>query len=323
MKKWTVLILCMAAVLSLAACGYDNTALTVDGENISVGLYTYYLDKVISSGEFAADSQKEQEKAVRLCCEALGAKRLMAKENITLSTAGKREIAEETEKLWSLFGAYYEKAGVSKADLNEATAHEIRKQELLEYYFGEKGKKPVADSLLRKKFSEEYVGFRCVEASLTRVSDLGETIALSAVEKKKLKSDFTALSEQINSGKISFDRANEVYNEGLGLVVTQAPPVQFIGRDDPIYGGEFYARLSAVGIGKAKVITTATFMYLVQRLAFTREDEETYQLLRADILSDLKMAEVEKKIESVASSLSPQRHEKNLRRAAGMIRKAR
>ena len=174
MKKYVVLlILSVAVLLSFSACASEGYPLAVDGERISAGVYTYYLAQTES-----ADAAAEK------CREYVATKRLMAEEGITLSANYKRTVADEADSKWSIFSDYYKSIGVSKQDITQALTAEYNKKELLDYYYGENGKKPVSTEKIKSELDKTYVGFKAIEASYLKLTDMGDSVSLSGAEKE-------------------------------------------------------------------------------------------------------------------------------------------
>jgi hypothetical protein len=117
-----------------------------------------------------------------------------------------------------MFSAYYESIGVTKQDITTALTGQYNKKELLDYYYGEKGKEAVSTEKIKSRLDKTYVGFKAIEASYMKLSGMGESVSLSDAEKKKLKSRFEAMAESINKGTMTINDANESYNESIGII---------------------------------------------------------------------------------------------------------
>ena len=113
MKRRFICIILAVLILSLSGCTNKNkAAVTVDGESISEGVYAYYLDKIMSSPkEYGVDlknKEKVEKVALSLCAESVAVSRLIKENRLSLSQLSKSSVAENTEKIWGLFGSYYE-----------------------------------------------------------------------------------------------------------------------------------------------------------------------------------------------------------------------
>ena len=293
MKKYMVLaVLLLAVLFSFSACTGEGYPLAVDTERISAGVYTYYYAETGSA-----------EAAVESCKQDIAARQLMEKEGIALSANYKRIVADEADSMWSVFSAYYESIGVSKQDITQGLTAEYNKKELLDYYFGENGKKPVSADKIKKEFDKTYVGFKAIEASYLKLTDMGDSVSLSDEEKKSLKNRFEAMAKNINNGSMTINSANKSYNESIGIIVTQNPETALIKDDDVLYSDDFFEKVSELKEGQAGVIESGSSIYLIQRQNITSDEDGFVFMYRAEILEKLKMAELEKKIADVAKDM--------------------
>lgn len=284
----TVIIMC---VLSLASCGKGKGYVRLWGEEIPEGVYNYYLAESVKEGDEAEAAAEYKVKAY------IATARLMEKEGLTLSTSYKRMAAEETEKLWSMFSAYYEENLVGKRDIAEIQSREMMKKELLHFYYGAGGRGEVSEDKLRSEFAKKYVGFKAVEGSFIKQSDMGEAAEMSEPEKKALRKRFEAMAKKVNSGT-DIDTVNESYNESLGLIVTQPLTLNVIKENDPLYSADFFSAVAKLTYGEAAVIESGSSIYMLERVR-VEKDDETFSLYAAEVLEDMKMASVEKKIKKL------------------------
>ena len=293
MKKAVVLIVLAPMMLSsFSACTGEGSPISVDGNLISAGVYAYYLSEI-----------KDADKTAEICKMSAATENLMKTEGITLSANYKRLIADETDSKWSLFSSYYESIGVTKQDLTDALTAEYNKKELLDYYYGEKGKTPVSDEKIKSQLDKTYVGFKAIEASYMKVSDMGESVSLSDEEKKSLRSRFESMAKSINSGHMTINDANKTYNESIGIIVTQNPETALVKQGDVLYGDNFFAEVSKLKKGEAAVIESGNSVYLLQRQVITNDDDGFIFMYRGEMLEMLKMKALEKKISEIAQSL--------------------
>lgn len=275
------------------------TACTGKGYPVAVGEYKF------SEGVYAycLSVGGSEEKALSICKEFAATEKLMKDEGINLSANYKRLVAEETDSKWSLFSDYYKNIGVTKQDVTEALTAEYGKKELLDYYYGENGKNPVKNEALKAKFDEIYVGFKAVEASYMKLSDMGESVALSDGEKKKLKNKFASMAEKINRGIITIDDANESYNESIGLIVTQELDTALTKQGDVLYADNLFVDIKKLDKGQAAVIEAGNSIYLVERLSITNDEDGYIFMYKAEILEKMKMPAIEKKLTAIAENM--------------------
>ena len=264
----------------------------VDGNVISAGVYACYLSQT-----------KDADKTAEICKMSAATENLMKTEGVTLSANYKRLVADETDSKWSMFSSYYESIGVTKQDLTEAITAEYNKKELLDYYYGENGKTPVSDKKIKAQLDKTYVGFKAIEASYMKVSDMGESVSLSDEEKQNLRNRFKTMAKNINSGYMTINDANKTYNESIGVIVTQNPETALVKQGDVLYGDNFFSEVSKLKKGEAAAIESGNSIYLIQRQVITNDDDGFVFMYRGEMLESLKMKELEKKISEAAEGL--------------------
>ena len=125
MKK----IISVFVLISLLLCSFSSCSskaryvLSVGDMGVSKGVYTYYLDKVLSyPKQYKVDTKNKNEvieKATELSSLYAAAK--IKEETKSLSTGYKKSAANDTENIWSLFSAYYKKIGVETVSYTHLT----------------------------------------------------------------------------------------------------------------------------------------------------------------------------------------------------------
>ena len=290
-KAVSVIVLTLIIASCFSACMGEGSPLCVDGKLISAGVYSYYFSET-----------KDADKTTEICKMSAAAENLMKTEGITLSANYKRLVADETDSKWSLFSSYYESIGVSKQNLTEALTAEYNKKELLDYYYGENGKTPVNDEKIKSQLDKTYIGFKAIEASYLKISDMGESVTLSDTEKKNLRSRFESMAKSINSGAMTINDANKAYNESIGIIVTQNPETALIKQGNVLYGDNFFNEVAKLKKGEAAVIESGNRVFLLQRQVITNDDDGFVFIYRSEMLEILKMKDLEKKLSEIADS---------------------
>ena len=285
MKKVISLILLLTVIVGcFSGCVSRGYPVAVEGSAVSAGVYTYFFSE-----------SKSYEDTIEILKECIAAENLMKKAGVSLSANYKRVVAEETDKKWSMFSAYYENIGVTKQDITSALTYIYNKKELIDYYYGDKGKKPAKESKLRSEFDKTYVGFKAIEASYLKLSDMGESVAISDTEKKALKKQFSSMAQSINSGTMTIDRANEKYNESIGLIVTQSLDTVLVKEGNVLYDDSFFSAIAKLKKGQAAVVESGNSVFLLQRQDIA-DDDEYFYLYKNEMLEKLKTDDIEKKI---------------------------
>lgn len=308
-RKSVALCLLIIMIISLfGGCSDKETVfLTVDGKSISKGLYTYYLDKVLTSpdeyGIKAGDSKAATDAALECCKRYVASERFMKEKSIVLSSKNKQSVATEVETFWSLYSDYYRKAGITKPDLTEAITHEYRLKQIIDYYYGPDGLEPIDEMELKETFVDLYVGFREIAVPLTKTNSLGETVPLTEEEQETLLNLLRTYRNEINEGTKTIDEVNVEYNNTLDIIVTEALEINVVKIGSPMYTQAFYDTMLEISHTKAGIIICPNTMYLVQRekIATTAEDE--FYVYRDGLIEELKIDEIREQINTYAAEL--------------------
>lgn len=317
-RRITALCLSFIVLLSLTACGKNQTVMSVSDQQITEGVFSYYLDKVMSTPAKYGVKEETRENliaAAQLECQKHAASiNFMNDKGILLSTQRKQSVASQVESLWNLYSVYYKKIGVSKPDLTKVVTGEYRVREILDYYFGAEGTKPVTEDKLKEEFVKLYVGFKAVEGDLTRFSDSGETVSLTDSEKNELKKKFNSYAADINNGDKTIDEVNISYNDSIDLIVTESLETLLIKKGDPMFSGDFFEKVSKISHGKAAVIESGTSLYLVERQTIADDEQEIFGQYRSLVLEEMKMPTIEKKIKNLANEAETEVKQRKLKK---------
>lgn len=305
MKRYFSLIAVFLVLFGLFGCGKTEiNTIDISGANVPVGVYAYYLDKVMSDPE-AYSAKKGDESSIKAaameqCKQYTALTSFLNDRNISLEYNLKSQIASETEKQWSLFSSYYKKIGVTKSDITKVMTYETGKQQLVLYYYGEGGKKPVSEDDLKQRFVELYIGFKGFECRLTKENANGETVAMSDSEKAETEALLRKYADQIDKGA-DIDTIYAKYCKSKGLVATEALAVNLTYEGDPMYDDDFFSKMSTISHGRAAIVKTGSSIYVVQRCKIATSDEDAFALYRTQVLNEMKMPAVEKLIAKLAS----------------------
>ncbi len=313
-KLFSVLLALMLLLFPLSGCKKKQTsALEIEGVSVSGGVYAYYLDRVFSNpkvfGAKENDRESITEKATLLCKKYAALLNFAEKNNIKPELYIKSEANDETNGLWSIFGAYYKSIGVSKADLLKVTLCEKIKKQIVAEFFGKGGKKEVSQDDLKQSFVELYVGFKAIEAPLSKLNTKGETTALSKKEKAALEEEFESMAARLRAGT-DIDTLNEEYCKKQNLVATQSLQVNLAKKNDVMYDNDFFEKVSSISHGSADVVESGNTIYLIERVTIATNDEDAFERYESEVLEYLKLPWVEKKLASLASKYQAEANEK-------------
>lgn len=307
-KRIIALILSSVTIMfTFAACSSSkNTVLNISGAEITSGVYSYFYDYVSGnkkSFKIGEENEKEaiREKVTELLKEYVAVNTMADKLGVTLSYNLKAQEASDTDSKWDIFGKYYSEIGISKQDLNKVIANSSLKSALLEYYYGEDSKvKPTSTEKLKKAFAEKYVGINVIAASLTTTDNLGNTVQLNEYESENIQSVFNNMKNRLNSGA-DIDTVYNDYITNLDLIGTQSLETYVMTKDSVGYGEDFFKEISSLGYNKATVLKYEDTIYLFYRVDISGDDLGYFITYKYDVLEDLRLSSLEKKIASQAS----------------------
>lgn len=316
MKRTISLLAVLLVLLSLSGCGKNSgNTIDVSGANVPVGVYTYYLDKVMSDPKAysakANDEASIKEAALTECKNYTALFSLLHDSGIAIEYRLKSEVAANTEKIWNLFSSYYRKIGVSKQDINKIMTYEAGKEQLVLALYGEGSKNEVSEDDLKQKFVELYIGFKGFECKLTKENANGETVSMTEKEKRETETQLRKYADEIDKGA-DIDAVYAKYCRSKGLVATEALTVNITKENDPMFDDDFFSKMSTISHGRAAIVKTGSSIYVVQRCTIATSDEDAFAVYRTDVLNEMKMPAVEKKITKTAAGYTVTADEKVL-----------
>lgn len=302
-KKSIALLLCaVCIILTLCGCGGDlEYALSINGTEITKGVYTYYLDYVLANSDnfgLAQETFEEDAKAAasELIKNYLAVNTMAADLGVTLSHSAKTDIATETESRWELFLDHYEKAGITKQDLHKIIASDETKMALLDYYYGEDSKiEPVSTKKLKSAFVKKYVGVKIIAAPLTTTDTLGNIVPLDDIEMKNTRSTFENMKKRANGGT-DIDTLYSSYNSDKDLIGTESLETYVFTSDSTQYGNDFFKKISELDYKKAAVIEFDNTIYLFYKVDITGEEYDYFYSYKDEVLADLRLERLNEKI---------------------------
>lgn len=327
MKKTCATILLLLFLLSLlSGCGSSGkAAITVSGSPVPNGVFAYYLDLVSAdpaSFNAGEDNDSIISAAAGLCAEYSALFSFMEKNEIRMEQYLKSEANDETDGIWSIFGEYYKNRGITKADILNIRLFENGKRQVVSHLFGKGGKHEVSQDDLKQSFVELYVGFKAIEAPLSKLNSKGETISLSESEKAELEEQFERMRSRFKSGT-DIDTLNREYCKSRGLVATQSLEVSLVKKGDVMYENDFFEKVGSISHGSAAVIESESTIYLIERCTIATSDEDAFAQYESEVLEHLKLPWVEKKITALAEKSETVQNEKIIKKLSAPIFAAR
>ncbi|MGN1194213.1 MAG: hypothetical protein ACI4SB_01885 [Acutalibacteraceae bacterium] len=318
MKRSISLLTVFFIFFGLFGCGkHEQNTIDISGANVPVGVYTYYLDKVMSDPKtYSAKENDEASIKNAALSECKNYTALMSFLNdlgISLDYSLKSQVVENTENYWGMFSAYYKKIGVSKQDINKIMTYEAGKEQLVLYYYGEGGKNEVSEDDLKQRFVELYIGFKGFECKLTKENANGETVPMTETEKEETEAQLRKYANEIDEGA-DIDTVYAKYCKSKGLVAAEALEVNITKENDPMFDDDFFSKMSTISHGRAAIVKTGSSIYVVQRCTIATSDEDAFALYRTDVLNEMKMPVIEKKITKTAQTYTVTADENELNR---------
>lgn len=325
-KVFSFLLLC-ALVFSLCSCGYGGKSpLVIENTGVSKGIFAYYLDCVTANPKAYSIKENTKENvlsaAYELCKKYAAVQNFMKENKIKTEQYLKSDANSKTDGLWSLFGAHYKSIGVSKADILKAELSTAGKKQIVSHYFGKGGKNEVSQDELKQSFVELYVGFKAIEAPLTKVNTKGETVPLTEKEKSALEEQFYSMAKKLENGT-DIDTLNAQYCRSVNLVATQALEVNLAKKGDEMYDDDFFEKVSSIYHGTGRVIESGNSIYLIERCTIATNDEDAFRQYESEVLEYVKMPWVEKKIAALSNKYKVTQNKRLIEKIYKTVEKSR
>lgn len=310
MKKRIIAVISAAVLimLTLVSCSDSpKSVMNISGAQVTEGVYTYFYDYVCGNTKSlgidleADDAQKQlREKTVELLSSYVAVNSMAAKLKLPLSYTLRAQTAQETDSRWELYGRYYSSIGMTKQDLNKVLTSSALRSALLDYYYGEDSKiKPTKTESLKSEFVKKYVGVNVIAASLTTTDNLGNTVVLDTYELSSIRNVFNGMRERLNGGA-DISSVYSDYITNLDLIGTQSLETYVMTSSSVGFGDDFFSKISELSYNKAVVLEYEDTIYLAYRIDISSDDLGYFVTYKNDILEEMCMSKLEKKIASEA-----------------------
>lgn len=299
LKRFLALTLCLAVVLSLAACHRANErALKVNGSDYAAGFYSCALvfadiegqKKVYDTlGETAAAKYLTQtidgvdyvtwvkNRAIEKCQENEFYKAMC--EDLMLDTSKyTEEYVGIADMYWEYYGykAIFEQNGVGRGTFRSYMGIDGYKDAYFDYLYGENGTKAISKDDINKTLNENFVVADLLSVSLTGKTD---------VEIAELETKFSGYVKRLMNNE-KFDK---IYAEENGVTYKEDEKnketfsydyATILGNDKTDYESEVYEDAKALKTGEVKIITK------VQDEGKESETKTLYLIFKGDILKE-------------------------------------
>lgn len=283
MKKIVSLILCVAVCFGvLCSCSAKKqTVLKIGQAEVDSEVFAYFFSEVYSLTESSGGDLLATDELIAAtvdkCCEYVASTTLFNSLQLALSADSKKNIANEAEEEWMLYGDYYTDTGISKQTVVKIfEAREYRAQLLL-YYFGEGSEYEVSEDEIEYYFDRTYVAFKAINGYFTTTDENGESVVLPDGDILALKSSFEDKRKKLESGMSFAD-----INDGNDVDST------FIAVSNSAYPEGFLAQVAELDYDKPTVIETDEYIFLVVRVDAKSGSDNYYRTYRTKYIEALR-----------------------------------
>ncbi len=260
----TVFIITVCVFSSCAGEEKEEYPLTVNGTPIEGEIFRYFLDEVWDNEASGGSRDGRITEATYKCIRYVAVNSTFSAYGLSLTDAEKVELSDKANVLWNMFGAYYEKIGVSKEAYIKIKTSEAYTEKLRLAFFDKGGTDEISDALLRGVLMENYVAFRYVRTPLKTTDVYGNEIPLTDEEMNKLVSLYNT---NVNTVAASYT-VEKAYSEIAAAfpLTEQSYENVVIDSFDHEFSSAFYNTVKEMSDGTAKAFQFGEFVYLVYKI---------------------------------------------------------
>ncbi len=282
--------------LALSSCTKADTPvypITVNGTPIDSEIFSYFLDSVWNNA--TADGTKDGRitEATHMCIRYVAVNSTFVSSGLTLTDAEKVAISDNANVLWNMFGAYYEKIGVTKQTYLKIKTYEAYIEKLRTAFFDKGGTDEISDAVLRGVLVENYAAFRYIRTPLTDVDVYGNEKPLDDSEIAKLNTVFNKAASSVQAS-LNIDRA---YTD----IATDFPlsertyETRVIDKNDHEFSLAIFNTVKELEDNAVKIFQYDEYVYLVQKVNILN-DAAIFTDLRSECLKLISEEPLQSKI---------------------------
>ena len=314
MKKITALAAVLVLMLgALSACAKTDAGapITVNSTPVDEAVFRYYLDEAFDDPTYP-DKAARVDYATRQCIRYVAVNTAFLGRGLSLSAARRAAVSEETNALWRIFGAHYEKVGVDKQTLYKLRTSMAFAEGLRDALFDTGGSMPVAESALQAYFAANYLAVRYLTGYLYTTDAYGVAVRFSDEQIAAFLGRFNDAAAQVNAGA-----GLEVIYAALAAYgdqdIRQNLTTEVVKIGDPSLPQSFYAAAVTIPAGGAGVCVVDNAVYLIQRIGM-EQDLSWFQSHRAACLKAVSEPALQNEINALCSAYT------SVRRSAAVSR---
>ncbi len=271
MKK-IISVLLAILIFTLSACTKTEKEaypITVNGTPIDSEIFSYFLDSVWDKPEAAGSRDGRITEATYMCIRYVAVNSTFVSSGLILSDSDKVAISDNANVLWNMFGAYYEKIGVSKQTYIKIKTYEAYIEKLRTAFFDKGGTDEISDAVLRGVLMENYVAFKFVRTPLKNIDVYGNESPLNDEEIAKLNAVYNKAVSSVASS-YGIDKAYDEIAREFPLS-ERTFETKVIDRNDHEFPAIFFDTVKAQGEGTVRIFQYGEEVYLVYKINILSE----------------------------------------------------
>lgn len=310
LRRVCALILALATLFSLTGCVNHNWSVKSGDEQVSAGVYIYYMLTAYNDAAAKIDDETKDiltttidgktgkqwilDEARNYCKRHFAVKKLCAERGITLSDEDVNTIDYTINYMVQYYGTFYEEAGISVESVREVYENSYLYSDLLFSYYDGEGEKALKEDDIKKYFSENYFAYKVIEAPFYYTSNSTE-VSYSADEIKERQETIKQYLEEASKlDTADIDAYNKKFvNRNLKEGEKETEPskltLQFATKDTTTnYGDEFFDLLKNAEVGSFFTTeVTNKGIFLFQKFDEYSEESKKYKDTRETCIAEM------------------------------------
>lgn len=309
MKKAISLMLAVIfVIMCFAGCSVtekEKYPITVNSTPVDGEIFKYYLDKIWSDESAGGTKEGRITEATHMCIRYVAINSTFAAYGFSLSDSEKAEISEEANALWNMFGAYYEKIGVSKQTFIKIKTSEAYVEKLRVAFYDTGGTDEISDAKLRGVLVEKFIAFRYVRTPVYSTDRHGNKTYFAGEEITKLQELYAKYIPSVTS---SYGVENAFAEISPDYPLTEMSYDTVVtDRDDHEFPSVFFDKVKNTEEGSAAVFRYEDYYYLVYRLNIA-SDISIFNMKRSECLKIYSEPYLQSKINTMCNAYRSERN---------------